>query len=65
MTNIQPEPAVPQLPPAQAGTRIQPVPLESTCSVSLEQLRAAERVVAREVRKAQALHKPPGAETPG
>ena len=42
---------------------VQPAPLESTCKVSPEQLRAAEAVAAREVRKAQALHKPADAQT--
>ena len=51
--------------PSQPGAMVQPTPLESICTVSQEQLRAAEKVVAREVRKAQALHKPPAADTLG
>ena len=62
MTNLPPEPAAIDPTPAQPGHIVQPAALESTCSVSQAQLRAAERVVAREVRKAQALNKPPGAD---
>ena len=61
MTNLPPEPAITAPAAPQPGQIVQPAPLESTCSVSQAQLRAAEKVVAREVRKAQAIHKPPAA----
>lgn len=63
MTNLPPEPIAADPALAPPGQIVQPAPLESTCKVSPEQLRAAEKVVAREVRKAQALYKPADAQT--
>ena len=61
MTTLSPQSAASDSTLAQPGKIVQPGPLKSTCSVSPEQLRAAEKVVAREVRRAQALYRPSAA----